>query len=93
MGLRWLSNICDPKLPDSFIRITTRDGESQCKAWKLQEEWLVGKVIDRPRATKWCSIEQLEAMGLVGVYVHDETYDPTAESRKNAPAAIQGERL
>jgi len=47
-------------------------GQTPEEAWAQQERWLSDKTIGSPKATERYTVEQLEAMGFVGVYVEDE---------------------
>ena len=70
--MKYLTNLYDPKREDAKIFISTMTHETPTEAWKRQMEWLKGKHIGRPQATKAYTVEQLEAMGYVGVYDNDE---------------------
>jgi len=70
--MRHLDNIYNPDKPDAKQLIKTRSGQTPEEAWAQQERWLSGKTIGRPKATEHYTVEQLEAMGMVGVYVEDE---------------------
>ena len=65
----WLTNMGKLLDRDPFIFVGS---------WQTQEEvrrdlrlYLEGKIIGRPKASAMFTVEQLEKMGLVGVYVAD----------------------
>ena len=60
--LKWLTNTRDPK---NFSGDTLHRQEQEAL------EYLENKIIGRPKATERYSVEELEAMGLVGVYKED----------------------
>ena len=70
--MKHLINLYDPKREDAEFNIRTRPYEMPLEAWTRQMEWLKGKHIGRPQATKTYTVEQLEDMGYVGVYDNDE---------------------
>lgn len=55
--MKWLTNIGDPKKP-------VYDPEEL-------HEYLKGKVIGDPQATSTYTVDQLKALGMVGVYAPD----------------------
>lgn len=67
--MKHLSNICDPKGPDAKSYIISLDGQTSAEAWESQRRWLSDKVIGRPKATEAYTAKELEAMGIVGVYL------------------------
>lgn len=69
--LRWLSNTHDPKDPNAKEYVATFIGQSREQAWEMHQRWLAGKLIGKPQATAFYSVEELEEMGIVGVYVYD----------------------
>ena len=70
--MKHLTNLYDPRKEDAKIFISTMPHETPDEAWKHQQEWLKGKHIGRPQATAAYTVEQLEAMGYVGIYDNDE---------------------
>lgn len=73
--MKWITNIYGPKEPDASMvpmpRFVTRQS---------YREWLEDKVIGEPKATAECSVEQLKAMNIVGVYeVESDQQIQTAE--------------
>ena len=70
--MKFLTNLPDPKREDARFNIMNGPHESPTVAWRRQKEWLKGKHIGRPQATKTYTVEQLEVMGYVGVYDNDE---------------------
>jgi hypothetical protein len=69
--MRHLSNIFNPAAADAQQSITRSFHETPEQAWRHHLEWLTGKVIGPPKATATYSVEQLEGMGMVGVYLPD----------------------
>ncbi len=70
--MRYLTNLYDPRKQDARMQIVTMLHETPDEVWKHQQEWLKGKHIGRPQATTTYTIEELEAMGYVGVYIEDD---------------------
>jgi len=70
--MKHLTNLYDPRKQDAKMMIATMFDETREEAWKHQQEWLKGKHIDRPQATATYTVEELEAMGYVGIYDNDE---------------------
>jgi hypothetical protein len=71
--MRFISNTHNPK--DKYARryVVRSFHEPPEQAWQHHLEWLDGKIIGRPQATETYTVEQLEAMDLVGVYTGDLT--------------------
>jgi hypothetical protein len=69
--LRFLSNTHDPKDPHAKMYIAHRFDQTQEEAWHYHCEWLKGKVIGKPQATSAYTVEELEKMGMVGVYIEE----------------------
>ncbi len=64
--MRWLSNTnSDGRYIMTSLNETPED------AVKHHREWLAGKIIGDPKATAKYTVEQLKAMGMVGVYLKD----------------------
>lgn len=51
------------------------------------KKWLEGKVLGKPKATDTYTVEDLEGMGMVGVYAPDPDADATAAGMIRAAAA------
>lgn len=66
----WVANEYDPQRPDArqHYCFSTTDPTEQDIEWGFHLHWLKTKRFGRPAATEHCSVEQLEAMGMVGVY-------------------------
>lgn len=73
--MRFLSNTSNPSDPMADIYVIRGIDQSQREAVASWREWLKGKVIGRPQASFKYTVEQLEAMGMVGVY------DPEGEEQ------------
>lgn len=69
--MRWLTNIHDPSKPDAYLHIYVEDGQTIQQAIDDWEIYLSNKIIGRPKASDAYTVEQLEAMDMVGVYVND----------------------
>ena len=71
---RHLSNIYDHRLPNAEMYLvhdfhTTMAGPEDChEDWLRHLEWINRNVIGRPKATEAYTVEQLEAMGMIGIY-------------------------
>lgn len=66
--MKWLSNTYDPKKRDAKYYVARLIGETQEQAWANHKQWLEGKIIGEPMASETYSVEELKAMGMVGVY-------------------------
>jgi hypothetical protein len=70
--LEWVTNthdLEDPHAPRGLI--LSRDEwavDGTGTAWQGHLEWLADKVIGEPKATEECTVEELKAEGMVGVY-------------------------
>jgi len=76
---RFLSNINDPRKPNarryfhgSYNAFMDKSGHSAADEWRHHMEWVNANVIDRPKATDTYTVEQLEAMNMVGIYAPAE---------------------
>jgi len=67
-NLKWVTNTQDPRLPNALIYVTPAWEETHEQAQANYREFLRGKTIGRPQATQALTVEQLEAMGMVGLY-------------------------
>lgn len=67
--MKYLSNTYSPKLSDAPNYIFRRMHETPKEAWQNYLSWLDNKIIGRPQATEKYTVEQLEEMGMVGVYI------------------------
>lgn len=71
---RFLSNIYDTWRPDAERRMMHhyhdwRAGpEAMREAWKRHIKWVRQNVVSRPKATASHTVEELEAMHMVGIY-------------------------
>lgn len=66
--MKWLTNISDPRRKEARALIQTILNETPEQAWQRQERYLAGKIIGDPKATDRYSVDELKAMGMVGVY-------------------------
>lgn len=73
--MRFLSNTFNPLDPMADTYAIREIGQSQQEAVASWREWLKGKVVGRPQATFKYTVEQLESMGVVGIY------DPEGEEQ------------
>ena len=69
--MRWLTNTYNPSKPDYWMSIIPFHGQTYEEAEKMQRDFLQNAVIGRPKATDKYTVEQLEVMGMVGVYSND----------------------
>ena len=73
--MRHLSNIFDHRLPETRKTFTGFTYHEWCegpeaieRAWQRHLEWVNANVIGRPKATPTYTVEQLEAMSMIGIY-------------------------
>jgi len=66
---RFCGNTSDPANEEvARMALSISFYETREEAWERHLQWLEDKDIRRPKATKTFTVEQLEKMGLVGVY-------------------------
>lgn len=74
---RFLSNIYDPRKEDAKRFLTysydaISNGEAAMEnEWQQHLKWVNQNIIDRPQATDHYTVEQLENMGMVGIYAKE----------------------
>ena len=66
----FLSNTHDPKDPHADMYVARSFHETYEEAARHHREWLKGKIIGKPRASKYYTVKQMEEMQLVGVYMN-----------------------
>ncbi len=66
--MRWLVNMHNPRLPDHWMTVAAYFHETPQEAIAREARYLEGKVIGEPKATDTYTVEQLTAMGTVGIY-------------------------
>lgn len=66
--MKFLSNTYNPTKPDSDLLVCRTFDQTQEEAIGQYRNWLRGKYIGRPQATVKYTVEELEAMDIVGVY-------------------------
>jgi hypothetical protein len=66
--MKFLSNTHNPKDKFAMTYISRYSDETPQQAWENYLRWLDGKIIGRPQATEAYTVEQLESIGMVGVY-------------------------
>ena len=66
---KFLTNIYDPNKEDAFWTVLRSWDETQEQAWSHHLYWLKDKILGRPQESDFYTTEQLESMGMVGVYV------------------------
>lgn len=96
--MRWLTNTMRSRAegePDPLDMTPGAGGPpvSYGDAKRHIKEWMKGKVVGPPKETKECTVVQLEAMGLVGVYEPHRSIIVTTEEApdRNHPEADQKE--
>ena len=67
----WLTNTYDPTREDAKYSLSVALNENRDEQWAKYLVWLDGFIIGRPAAGIH-SVEELEAMGMVGVYRKDD---------------------
>lgn len=70
--MKHLTNLYDPTREDAKSLIITMPGETPGEAWERQKRYLADKVIGLPKATGAYSVQELERMGMVGIYASEE---------------------
>lgn len=76
-GHRFLSNTYNPDSSDAKMRMVYSlhavcSGETACaEEWKYHIEWINENICGRPHASNKHTVEQLEGMGLIGIYSKD----------------------
>ncbi len=68
--MRFLGNTVNPKLATPQD-MAVAPGETHQEAFSQWKNWLSDKRIGDPKATDTCSVEELKAMNIVGVYAKD----------------------
>jgi hypothetical protein len=63
----------DPRKHDAPLYVARFFHETPEDAWRRQERYLENKLIGRPKATAYYTVEQLESMNMVGIYMDGET--------------------
>jgi len=71
--MKFLANIYNPTMPEAKEHIMCLAGETQQEAWEHRERWLSDKVLGVPQETDIRTVLDLVRMGMVGVYLPDET--------------------
>jgi hypothetical protein len=69
--MKFLQNLYDPRREDAKKQIACWPGQSREAAWQEQKHRLADKIIGPPKATKACTVAELEEMGIVGIYVEE----------------------
>lgn len=72
--MRHLSNIYDHRRPDAKLHhaysFQVWDGglEAMAEEWQHYLDWINANTIGRPKACKGGAIEEMEAMGFIGIW-------------------------
>jgi hypothetical protein len=71
--MEFLGNKYDTNRPDAYVNFERSkeaffDRNLDNQEWASHLKWLQDKIISRPKATDHFTTEQLENMGMVGVY-------------------------
>lgn len=69
--MRWLTNLYDPTRHDAPLMVQRLVNETNTEAWEREKRYLADKVIGRPHETIAHTVDELERMGMVGVYSTD----------------------
>lgn len=69
--MRWLTNAADHRKEDRYYDANDPTGE-------YRRQWLADKIIGRPKAGDKYTVEELEAMGMIGIYT---STDATLETK------------
>lgn len=72
-GLEFLTNTPDPEDPKAQMHLAVDfhewgDPQGRERAWQRHLEYLSDKVIGDPQGTEKHTVEELKAMGMVGIY-------------------------
>jgi hypothetical protein len=67
--MKWLRNIPNPSDPGNFFgAVVPLDGATPLQVRDRLQKWLADKIIGAPQATDRHTVDELRAMGFVGVY-------------------------
>ena len=69
--MKWLSNSPDYRDRKTMFDVPVYELKTHEQAWREWNEWVADKIIGPPQATEHYTVEQLEAMGLIGIYQND----------------------
>ena len=70
--MKWLTNSGDYRKKSTMWQITRHIHETPDEAWRHWNEWVSNKIIGRPKATKWYTVEELEDKGVIGIYSKED---------------------
>jgi len=70
--MHFLTNIYDPRIPESKFKYNTGFLESPWHAEISIMKWIQDKILGDPKAERGHTVEQLKAMGIVGVYSNSD---------------------
>ena len=73
----WVTNEMDPKLPRIYMKITCI---STVESAQYHKVWVESHTIGGPQATAVFTVEELKAMGIVGLYRDDVESDENISS-------------
>lgn len=66
---RWLANIPNPRRHGASKSLSYIGHPStHAEQWVKHLAWVNRNITDRPKATEAYTVEQLEAMGMIGIY-------------------------
>lgn len=91
--MKFLTNIHNPSDKNAKLYISLRPHETLKEAVTNHLEWLKGKVIGEPQATEAYTVAQLKEIGMVGVYmpnnsVHADAVDSAASTSISEASAL-----
>ena len=87
------TNTHDPKDKNAKKYVARRTHETQEEAWANHLYWLKGKVIGEPQATEAYTVAQLKEMGLVGVYMPNNSLHSDAGKSADLQADSNADNL
>ena len=89
--MHFLTNIYDPRIPESKFKYNTGFLESPWHAEISIMKWIQDKILGDPKAERGHTVEQLKAMGIVGVYSNSD--EKVGEPRQWRQALASGMAL
>ena len=91
--MEFLTNTHDPNDKNARIYVSIQPHETLKEAVARHTEWLKGKVIGEPQATEAYTVAQLKEMGLVGVYMPNNSLHSDAGKSADLQADSNADNL